>query len=110
MKLLSKEVGIAIVIYLIILFGVLPLFDYRPPPLGAILLYIVIYTGVTAVFSRITPPEEKIEQEELPTSGPIGRFGQSGLIAAFTVTGLLSLLNPFQLYQIVMQGVGNLWL
>lgn len=41
------------------------------------------------------------------TSGPIGKYGQNGLLFMFYTTGLLTFLNPFQLYQIIKQAIGN---
>ena len=41
------------------------------------------------------------------TSGPIGKYGQSGLLFMFYTTGLLAFLNLFQLFQIIKQAIGN---
>jgi murein DD-endopeptidase MepM/ murein hydrolase activator NlpD len=43
----------------------------------------------------------------LPTSGPIGRFGQYGLMFTFFTSQLLVLLNPFQVVQMFRQLAGN---
>ena len=42
-----------------------------------------------------------------PISGPIGRFGPSGLTAVFSLTEVLCLLNPLQVMEMVRQTVGN---
>lgn len=63
----------------------------------------VIYTIVSALLST----SENDSETTYPTSGPIGKFGQKGLIFTFGLTGLLSFLNPFQLVQIFKQAIGN---
>ncbi|MEM7116816.1 MAG: peptidoglycan DD-metalloendopeptidase family protein [Chloroflexota bacterium] len=110
----GKDIAIALAIYMVLIFGLLFVFDYRLPFLAALLLYAVVYAVVASIMARLGRNKDVEEQgevpEELPTSGPIGRFGQTGLIFSFTVTGLFSLLNPFQLTQMILQMIGNLWL
>lgn len=87
---------------------------YRVPGLAVIALYLVFYWLVNRWRHRGESSEDEVEPAidpaELPTSGPVGRLGQPGLIAIWTLTNLLCLLNPFQLVQIVRQLVGNLGL
>lgn len=109
----KKDVVIAMSVYLVLMVILILVFDIRPPALAVIGIYILIYVVVSAVLNRRTQTEPEALQPEMPqmpTSGPIGRFGQTGLLLTFTVTGLLSLLNPFQLVQIILQAVGNIWL
>ena len=107
----KKDIPIAIGIYLLLLLIINKVFNFQPPAWASILFYLLIYAGVSAALSRWNPEIKEAEpEEELPTSGPIGRFGQAGLIFTFSITGLLSLLNPFQLLQIILQGIGNVWL
>lgn len=110
----KKDIPIAIAIYLLLLFIMIRGFDYRPPAWASILFYLLIYIAVSTILKRLNPDSQDAKdaepEEELPTSGPIGRFGQAGLIFTFMLTGLLSVLNPFQLVQIILQGVGNVWL
>jgi murein DD-endopeptidase MepM/ murein hydrolase activator NlpD len=77
---------------------------------------VVGYLGLYAVLGRVGPwatrpvterTEERYEVPVLPTSGPIGRFGQFGLILMFFSTQLLMLLNPFQLVEVIRQLIGN---
>lgn len=82
-------------------------FDVRPPGWSVIGIYVLIYVIVSAILSHRDEPDPELPQLELTTSGPIGRFGQTGLLMTFTVTGMLSLLNPFQLFQIILQAIGN---
>lgn len=105
----DKRIFVALAIYFGVMTFLLYVVGYAPPWFLAILLYIVIYAVVTAVWSKVAPSNDE-ETPELPTSGPIGKFGQAGLIITFTVSGLLSFFNPFQLVQIILQGVGNLYL
>lgn len=86
--------------------GVARLAGYRLPYLGVIALYMAIY-AVVDLARRRHRTDSQVVGEEWPTSGPIGRFGQRGLVVAFAMTGLLALLNPFQLTQIVRQAVGD---
>lgn len=109
----KKDVIIALTIFMVLMISLIFLFDFRPPGLVVILIYIVIYGVVSAIMSRMSrrvDNEESELEEELPTSGPIGRFGQTGLIMIFTITSLLSLFNPFQLTQIILQAIGNVYL
>jgi murein DD-endopeptidase MepM/ murein hydrolase activator NlpD len=77
-----------------------------------VLLYLALYAlsgwiGPWAVRPARSAEDESYEAPELPTSGPIGRFGQPGLIAVFFSSQLLVLLNPFQLVEVVRQWIGN---
>lgn len=78
----GKDIAIALAIYMALIFGLLFVFDYRLPFLAALLLYAVVYAAVASTMARLGRSkdiEEKGEDlKELPTSGPIGRFGQSG--------------------------------
>lgn len=84
------------------------------PFYGTISLYFGLYLLVGAVLGRGKRggPEEQHPgiTERWPVSGPIGSLGGNALAAVFTVTAVLSLLNPFLLVQNVLQIVGNAWL
>lgn len=86
--------------------GVAALADYRLPYLLVIVLYLAIYAVVDGVRRR-RQVDGPLAGEEWPTSGPIGRLGQRGLAVTFALTGLLALLNPFQLAQIIRQAIGD---
>lgn len=79
--------------------------DYRLPYVAAVALFIALQFAI-GLFRR-TPAGEVATGQDWPTSGPIGRFGQRGLTATFALSGLLCLLNPRQLWQIVRQATGN---
>lgn len=88
-------------------------FDVRLPWWAPFPIYAVLYAAAIAV----VPPARRSAEEasthvppdwsSWPTSGPIGRLGQRGLLIAFQLSGMLALLNPWQLVEIVRQGVGN---
>ncbi len=87
------------------------IFECRTPGIALIIVYLLLYF----IMERIRRPasmaryvdEPKPDYSSWPTSGPIGRLGQSGLIAMWTWTNTLAILNPFQARQIVQQIVGN---
>jgi len=100
--------GVTLLIALTLEYGL----GYELPGLAVIAAYLFIYWLINRWrLRRLSESEGAEPQPELPdfpVSGPIGRLGQWGLLAAFTVSNLLSVLNPFQLVQIVRQLVGNL--
>ncbi len=106
---------VPLVLFLGMLWGLHAGFDYRLPYWGAIGLYLVLAAVVSRLGAGGRPsrgtsghreaPSDSVA--EWPTSGPVGRLGQRSLVAIFTVSGLFALINPFQLIQIVRQGVGN---
>lgn len=98
---------IPITIFLIIFLGLDYIWNYRLSLLWSIVLYLLIYFLVSALASSSDHEDESEEAVEWPTSGPIGKYGQKGLIFTFTVSGFLCLLNPFLLLQIIRQGMGN---
>ncbi|GAB4520297.1 MAG: hypothetical protein Tsb004_31360 [Allomuricauda sp.] len=86
--------------------------DFRgAASLWLLLLYVVSYFLVHLISKK---DQQQIQEDhkfkDWPTSGPIGHFGQKGLKFVFFATGLLTFLNPFQLFQIVQQALGNFWL
>ncbi len=100
------------VLFVAVLWGLRAGFDYRLPYWGAIGLYLVLAAAVSRLDADARRQRKLCDATqdsagEWPTSGPVGRLGQRGLTAIFMVSGLLALLNPFQLIQIVRQGVGN---
>lgn len=103
----TKEILYALAIYFIIFLAIDQLWEYDLPFWLAILLYVVVYTVVTQLTKSKTAANN---EPEWPTSGPIGRYGQAGLIFSFTLTSTLSLFNPFQLIQIMQQIIGNSYL
>lgn len=86
--------------------GLAHLAGQRLPYVAVVVIYVVIYAVIDLGLRR-RRVEKQVIGEKWPTSGPIGRFGQRGLIFAFAVSGLLALLNPFQLSQIVRQALGD---
>lgn len=76
------------------------------PLIVAIPLYLVWYH----VLGWFLEPPGKIPEDgsaDWPTSGPVGRGGQRLLILSFTLSGLLTLLNPLQALQGIRQAIGN---
>ncbi len=103
------------ILYVGVLFGLGRLFDYRLPYVAAVAFFLVLQVIIGAVMWRRTPrAAQRAEQDaaavwrEWPTSGPIGRFGQTGLVITFGISGLLALFNPFQLTEILRQMYGNM--
>lgn len=97
------SLGLLGIILLITHFG----YAYRVPGLWIVITYVLIYF----VLGRFIKSKPDIQlTKSWPTSGPIGRFGQTGLATVFYSSGLLGLLNPFQMAQIILQGVGNILL
>ena len=103
---IKKELFLSVLLFCSFLWGMKYFASYRLPYWGAVGLYLLIYWMIAKVFGQNEGKEEK----EWPTSGPIGKYGQKGLLLVFTFTGLLSFLNPYLLRQIILQGVGNLLL
>lgn len=73
---------------------------------------LAIYFAIHFVADLLSKKDIQQQKEEekfkdWPTSGPIGKYGQNGLLFVFYTTGLLTFLNPFQLYQIIKQAIGN---
>jgi len=109
----DPSVLISLGLVIAILLGLQGGWGFRPPGWSIFALYFVLLTLVNAWRRKVRSGNGGTEADsiapgaEWPTSGPIGRWGQRGLIMAFSVTGLLALLNPLQLLQIVRQGLGN---
>jgi murein DD-endopeptidase MepM/ murein hydrolase activator NlpD len=47
------------------------------------------------------------DTEDLPLPGPARRYGDAGMILRYNVSGLLMMLNPFQVVQVIRQTLGN---
>lgn len=71
-------------------------------------VYLLIYF-IVHLFSKrdVKQRTEEEKWKDWPTSGPIGKYGQKGLLFMFYTSGLLTFINPFQLFQIVKQAIGN---
>lgn len=91
-------------------------FDLRLPGWAVVAVYLLLYfvlehrdrkreSAQSARRGDLEEPDP--DYSWLPTSGPIGRFGQHGLMAAFFGSQLLVLFNPFQLVQLFRQIAGN---
>ena len=105
---MSKNLVLSIAVFLGILVGARMLWDYRMPFVVAIALYLLVNVAVEKVLGDATPKETAVgDGDEWPTSGPVGEGGQRLLMATFTVSGLLSFFNPFQLVQMILQEVGD---
>ena len=71
-------------------------------------IYFMIHYVVSLLTKKdILQQKEDEKFKDWPTSGPIGKYGQNGLLFVFYTTGLLTFLNPFQLFQIIRQAIGN---
>ncbi len=71
-------------------------------------IYFLVYFFVNLLSKKdIGQDKENERYKDWPTSGPIGKYGQKGLLLAFYTSGLLTFLNPFQLFQIIKQAIGN---
>ncbi|MBD3222321.1 hypothetical protein GF314_13870 [bacterium] len=106
------SIVIALACTFVIVIATRLLAGYRLPGLAVVALYLVLYVAVARIRRSGTTHERyakepRPDHSHWPTSGPIGRLGQPGLIAVWTLTSLLAVLNPFQLAQIVRQAVGN---
>ncbi|NBC23006.1 MAG: peptidoglycan DD-metalloendopeptidase family protein [Gammaproteobacteria bacterium] len=109
---IAIALGLTLVVALAMEYGA----GYRVPGLAVVALYLLFYFLVNRWRRRHDRNEDRegdapaVDPRKLPTSGPVGRLGQPGLIAVWTLSNLLSLLNPFQATQIVRQLIGNLGL
>lgn len=105
MKPILISITLLLAVVLLLQVGV----GYSVPRGAVVILYLVIYVVVSrAMRPRRDPSEvEEVPDFDWPTSGPVGRLGQPGLVVTFTVSGVLAMLNPFQLVQVVRQGIGN---
>ena len=107
------SLGLTAVLVLALQFG----FGLRMPGWGVLAVYLVLYFLLERRDRKpgnrndSTNPNHADEPDPdyswLPTSGPIGRFGQYGLMFSFFGSQLLVLLNPFQMVQIFRQLAGN---
>ena len=104
-----KEILLAFSALAVVLVSLKLGFDYRLPAPAVFALYLGLYMAARAWVSRNDEAAETVGAD-WPTSGPIGKFGQRGLILGFTISGLFAILNPWQLLQIIAQTVGNTWL
>lgn len=79
------------------------------PRWSAVVIYLAAYWLLARVRRAPRPADAEPAPSlpPMPTSGPIGRLGQPGLMAVFYATNLLALLNPWQLWQVSRQLIGN---
>lgn len=106
---IAIALGLTLVVALAAEYGA----GYRVPGPAVVALYLLFYFLVNRWRRRhdgagLGEEAPAVDPAKLPTSGPIGRLGQPGLIVVWTVSNLLSLLNPFQAVQIVRQLIGNI--
>ncbi len=111
--------NIAIVLLsVVVLAGVAALLDERPPSYVAVpVAYVVswVLLGAARQWWKWREPtvldqsdlERVVANPPRPVSGPIGRFGTWGLMAVFSATELLCLLNPRQVKEMRRQAAGN---
>ena len=72
------------------------------------IVYLLIYFIVARLDKEDVQEENKIKKyRDWPISGPIGKFGEFGFMIVVYGSSLLSILNPFLLFQILKQGIGN---
>jgi hypothetical protein len=91
------------------------LFQYDPPGYLILLFYLSTYVVVNRVRSRgqdtTIAQEPMADRSEWPLSGPLNglgkTFGRILFSAIFWSTHLFSILNPFQLKQVIYQLAGN---
>lgn len=99
---------IALVLLGLVLGGAYWLFQYKFAKISVLVVYLFIYILVEIISGtdkQVIAQRKKFSH--WPTSGPVGRFGQQGLIIAFSISGIFCLLNPFQLWQHLRILVGN---
>ena len=71
-------------------------------------LYLLIHFVVDLLSKKDIQQQKEDEKfKDWATSGSIGKYGQKGLLFMFYSTGLITFLNPFQLFQIIKQAIGN---
>lgn len=102
-----RVVWISMALYGVVLLLLASVWDVRLPYGVAVLGYVGVVAVVSVVDRRRAVTAGMVPDVHLPTSGPIGVLGQPGLIAVFTVSGLVALLNPRQARQMVRQVAGN---
>jgi hypothetical protein len=91
------------------------LFDYQLPGFGVLTLYLLFYWLVGRLRRSVTPEEfpgdRAPDRSQWPVSGPWRHLGSGpgGIIFSglFLFTNMLSMLNPFQLIQLMRQLIGN---
>lgn len=71
-------------------------------------IYLLIHFVADLLTKKDIQQQKEDEKfKDWVTSGPIGKYGQKGLLFMFYSTGLLTFLNPFQFFQIIKQAIGN---
>ena len=93
------------------------LFEYRPRGFVVVGVYLVFYGVIqwsqssTKTKIESFPNDKAPDRTGWPLSGPLGGLGPvaGGILfmVPFLVTSLMSVLNPFQLAQIIRQNIGN---
>ena len=89
---------------------------YDPDGASVLVVYLLLYGLVAWVRSNrktdASPEDRPPDRSTWPLPGPFKRLGRKTgtflYVAVFWTTHFLSLLNPFQLYQITRQLIGNL--
>lgn len=108
---MTLRILIALSLTAVLMFALQLGFDLRMPGWGVVAVYLLLYFLIEHSDRRRDPqddPEEPAPDHfRLPISGPIGHFGQYGLMASFFGSQMLILINPFQLVQIFRQIAGN---
>lgn len=75
---------------------------------GLVIIYLTIHFIVDLVTRKDIQQQKEDEKfKDWPTSGPIGKYGQNGLLFMFYITGLFAFFNPYQFFQIIKQAIGN---
>lgn len=86
-------------------------FGYRIPGLAVLALYLALYFVVARLRRRPVAAryagDRAPDTSHWPTSGPIGKLGQWGLLVPWTITNTLAILNPRQAVQVLRQVAGN---
>lgn len=87
------------------------MWEFELPFWGVLVGYLLFANFYKAIlqkfFAKPEEAEEKHPAYNWPGSGPIGRFGNMWILLTFYPTALLSVLNPFQLWQGMRQLTGQ---
>ena len=110
-----KAIFIALGITFIVVFASDRFFDYHIPGLLVLGIYLLLYGLVALTRSSHDaeefPDDAPPDRSSWPLSGPFRMLGNKVgallYITIFWTTNTLSLINPFQLVQIVRQMIGN---
>jgi hypothetical protein len=110
-----KNIIIALALTFLVIIGIQLLFAYALPGFLVVVVYLLLYCLIQRVRrskqSPVFPNDAAPDRSAWPLPGPLSRasptVGGILFMTLFWVTNLASLLNPFQLAQIIRQLIGN---